>query len=53
MLTLEIQLSRGQGWDPINWFNPPHVCVLPKPGPGYLTSYVVVLFWCSVSEGER
>ena len=32
---------------------PLHICVCPKPGPGFPTSYVMILFLCSVSDGER
>jgi len=48
VLQLEIQLSRGEGCDAINQFNPTTFCVCLKTGPGFLTSYkkmyVMVLF---------
>jgi hypothetical protein len=44
MFQLKIQLSREEGWNSINRFNPPHLCVHFKPGRGFLTSYVVVFF---------
>ena len=43
---LEIQLSRGEGWDPINWFNPTIFCACPNPGLGFPMSYVVVSLFC-------
>ena len=47
---VEIQLSRWEGWDPINWFNSDtYLCACPKQGLRYPTSYVVV-FLCSVSS---
>ena len=46
----EIQLSRWEGWDPINWFNPDtYLCACPKQGLRYSTSYVVVML-CSMSS---
>jgi hypothetical protein len=41
---LEIKLSRGEAWDPINWFNPATCLCLSQAGPGFPTSYVVVFF---------
>jgi hypothetical protein len=46
VLLLEIQLSRGEGCDPINWFNP----ACPKPGPGFPTSYVVFFMFNELRE---
>ena len=43
-LPLEIQLSRVEGWDPINQFNPATFFACPKPGPGFPTAYVVIFF---------
>jgi hypothetical protein len=43
---LEIQLSRGEGWDPINWFNSTIFCACPNPGLGFPMSYVVVSLFC-------
>jgi len=37
-----IQLSRGEGWDPINRFNP--ATFVYMSGSGFPTSYVVVCF---------
>jgi hypothetical protein len=34
---LEIQLSRGEEWNPINTLTPLHFCL--KPGPGFAMSY--------------
>jgi imidazoleglycerol phosphate synthase glutamine amidotransferase subunit HisH len=31
VLPLEIPLSRGGGWDQINWLNPATFCAYPKP----------------------
>ena len=42
VLQLEIQLSKGEGGDPIKWYNPPTICTCHKPGPGFLTSYIIV-----------
>jgi hypothetical protein len=41
---LEIQLSEGKGWDPINQCHPATFCVRPKPGPAFLIAYVTVYF---------
>ena len=38
-------LSRENGCDSINRFNPPHLCVCLGPGPVFLTSYVVVFMY--------
>jgi hypothetical protein len=35
VVLLEIQLSKREGWDPINWFNPTTVCACPQLGPGF------------------
>ena len=42
ILQLEIHLSRGVGWGPINKFYPPHLHARPKTGPGMPASYAVV-----------
>ena len=34
----------GEGGDPINRFNPATLCAYPKPGHGFQTTYVMVLF---------
>ena len=47
-LPLEIQLSREDGYDPINLFNPATFCACPKSGPGLPMTHVVV-FLCSMS----
>ena len=55
VLPLEIQLSRGEGWDPIYWFNPAHFlclsqtrfglwCLMPLSGPRLPMSHVLVFF---------
>ena len=47
-LLLEIKLSRGEGWDPINIFihrGTPHFCSFLKPGPGFPRTYVAVFFY--------
>jgi imidazoleglycerol phosphate synthase glutamine amidotransferase subunit HisH len=31
VLPLEIPLSRGEGWDQINWLNPATFCAYSKP----------------------
>jgi hypothetical protein len=36
-------IKRGY-WYPINRFNPPQLCTCPKPGPGFQTSYVILVF---------
>ena len=36
VLPFEIQLSRGEGWDPLNWCSP------SCPKPGFPASYIVV-----------
>ena len=49
ILPLEIQLWRGEGCDPINWFKPSHLCACPWVP----TSYVVVFFcvqWEQLSD---
>ena len=51
MLQLEINLSRGEGDDLINRFNPPHICACLNLGPGFPRSYVVV-FLCLASSFE-
>jgi len=38
---------------PINGLILPHFCACPKPGHGFPTSYVMILFLCSMSWGER
>jgi hypothetical protein len=38
-------LSREDGCDPINLLNPPHLCVCPRPGPVFPTSYVLVFIY--------
>jgi hypothetical protein len=38
-LPLEIQLSTGDSWYPINWFNPATFCACLKPGTKFPTSY--------------
>jgi hypothetical protein len=43
-LLLEIQLSRGEGWDPLHLLRLPHFCACPKPGFGFLSVYVMVYF---------
>ena len=45
VLPLEIRLSRGEGWDPIN-----RICVGPKPGPGFTTYVVVILRWVTYGD---
>ena len=55
-ICIAIQLSRGEGWDPINQFNPATLCcACPKPGQGFLTSHVVVPlhFYFVISELRR
>ena len=44
VLLLEIQLSKGEGLDPINRFNPATCLCLSQPGPGIPTAYVVFFF---------
>jgi hypothetical protein len=39
VLPLEIQLSRGEGWNPINRLTLPHFYACPKPWPGFPKSY--------------
>jgi hypothetical protein len=34
-LSMEINLSRGSGWEPINPFNPPRFCACSNSGPGF------------------
>jgi hypothetical protein len=41
VLALEIQLSREEGWDPVNWFNPTTFLCL------YQTR--IMIFWCQRS----
>jgi hypothetical protein len=50
VLTLEIQLSRGEGWDPINRFNRAKLfCACPNPRPRFLMLYDrSVITWRSV-----
>jgi hypothetical protein len=44
-IAIGVQLSWGEGWDPINWFNPARfVCLSQTRTSGVLTSYVVVFF---------
>ena len=38
-------IVRGEGWNHINWFNPPHFCVCRKPGSEFPTSSNVVVFF--------
>jgi len=47
VLLLEIQLSRGDGWDSINSCYPLHFCACLKPGSGFPTSNVMVFFMFS------
>jgi len=42
--SLEIQLPEGEDWNITNHLTPPHVCVWPKPGLWFPTSYVVFAF---------
>ena len=35
VLRLVIRLSREEGWDLIDWFNPATLSACPKPGPGF------------------
>jgi hypothetical protein len=42
--SIPIQLSRGEGWHLIKWLNHATFCGCPKLGPGFTTSYVVVVF---------
>jgi hypothetical protein len=51
-IPLGIQLSRGEGRVVITLtsLTQPHVCVCSPPGPGFLTSYVVVLYVLSLSS---
>ena len=53
VLLLGIQLSKGEGLDPINQFNPATCLCLSQPGPAVPTAYVVFFFLCSVSSGEK
>ena len=55
---LRYTYQEGENKDPIKRFNLLHVCVYPKPGPIYPTSYVVVLFYSFIIHffmiwGER
>ena len=45
VLSLEIQLSRREGWDPINGLIMSNCCGCSKPGHGFPTSQVLVLFY--------
>ena len=47
------QLSRGEGWDPINQFNLPHFCACSKPGPGFPEPYIVVFYNILLFLDER
>ena len=55
MLPLEIQLSRGQGWDPINWFNPTTFLCLSQArawiSNAISQSFLTIL--CAVSSVKR
>ena len=42
VLPLEIQLSRGEGWDPSNLFNPTILLLRLKPEREFLTLFVVI-----------
>jgi len=44
VLPLEIQLSRCEGRDPMNRFNPATFLWCPRPRLGFLMSYMVVFF---------
>ena len=44
VLSLGIQLSRGDGWDPLTGLTKPHICFCHKPGPGFRTSHVLIFF---------
>jgi hypothetical protein len=41
---LKIQLSKGEGWNSTNQFNPVTFCACPNPGPGFPTPYVMGVF---------
>ena len=53
VLLLEIQLSKGEGLDSINQFNPVTCLCLSQPGPGVSTAYIVFFSLCSVSSVEK
>jgi hypothetical protein len=38
---------------PLTGLTPPHFCACPQPGPGFPTSYVVVLFFVQGFEMRR
>jgi hypothetical protein len=44
-ILLENQLSRGGYEIPLTVLTPPHLCVCPKQGIGFPTSYVGVFFY--------
>ena len=47
ILPSEIQLSRGEGYDPINGLTPPNVCACLEQGPEFPMSYALVCFLLS------
>ena len=51
VLPMEIQLSRGEGWDANSLFNP--ATCLSLPGSGFPASYVVVLLFSIVESGVK
>jgi hypothetical protein len=44
-LSMEIKLSRGSGWEPINPFNPPHFCALRKKKTTTYAEIKVFFLW--------
>ena len=48
VLPLEIQLSRGEGWNPINWFNPTTYVCLSQAGTWISNVICRGLFLCSL-----
>jgi hypothetical protein len=45
VLPLENNYQKGEGWDPMNWFNTATMCACPNPEPRFPTSYVAVFYY--------